>query len=116
MEITLETVVFYFLAAFITVCSILDGNDPPHGALGHLPAVRAFRYGRHLLSAGLHLPRFRADYGLCRRYRSALRLLHTAYQWRRRSIIEKLKRSRFLAGLGATVGGAIIVVFITLEA
>lgn len=27
----------------------------------------------------------------------------------------KLKRSRFLAGLGATVGGAIIVVFITLK-
>ena len=30
-------------------------------------------------------------------------------------VIEKLKRSRFLAGLGATVGGAIIVVFITLK-
>ena len=81
MEITLETVVFYFLAVFITVCSILTVTTQPHGALGNVSAVYAFRHGRYLLPARLHLPGISTDHGLCRRYRSALCLLHPADQW-----------------------------------
>ena len=81
MEITLETVVFYFLAAFITVFSILT-----------VTTHRMVRSATYLLFV--------------------FSILLTSGEG---DVIEKLKRSRFLAGLGATVGGAIIVVFITLK-
>ena len=44
-----------------------------------------------------------------------LSLIHILLTSGEGDVIEKLKRSRFLAGLGATVGGAIIVVCITLK-
>ena len=56
-----------------------DGDHHTHGAFGHLSAVRALRYGRHLLPPGIYLPGFRADHGICGRHRRALRLLHPAH-------------------------------------
>ena len=61
-----------------------DGDYPTYRTLGHLPALRALRHGRHLFFAGLHLSGFRSDYGLCRWYRRSLCILHPADQWRRR--------------------------------
>ena len=108
MEITLETVVFYFLAAFITVFSILTVTTHR--------MVRSATYG----TAGIY---FLLGYtflgsvqimvyagGIVVLY--VFSILLTSGEG---DVIEKLKRSRFLAGLGATVGGAIIVVFITLK-
>ena len=56
MEITLETVVFYFLAAFITVFSILTVTT--HRMVPRPPTCcSCFSVRQALLSAGLHLPR-----------------------------------------------------------
>lgn len=114
MEINLETVVFYFLAAFITVFSILT-----------VTTKRMVRSATYLLfvlfgTAGIY---FLLGYtflgsvqimvyagGIVVLY--VFSILLTSGEG---DIVEKLKRSRFLAGLGATVGGAIIVVFITLN-
>ena len=114
MEITLETVVFYFLAAFITVFSILT-----------VTTHRMVRSATYLLfvlfgTAGIY---FLLGYtflgsvqimvyagGIVVLY--VFSILLTSGEG---DVIEKLKRSRFLAGLGATVGGAIIVVFITFQ-
>ena len=107
MEITLETVVFYFLAAFITVFSILT-----------VTTHRMVRSATYLLfvlfgTAGIY---FLLGYtflgsvqimvyagGIVVLY--VFSILLTSGEG---DVIEKLKRSRFLAGLGATVGGAII--------
>ena len=114
MEITLETVVFYFLAVFISVCSILTVTTR------HM--VRSATYLLFTLfgTAGIY---FLLGYtflgsvqimvyagGIVVLYVFSILLTsgegdHTT----------KLKRSKLLAGLGATVGGAIIVVFITLK-
>ncbi len=109
MEITLETVVFYFLAAFITVFSILT-----------VTTHRMVRSATYLLfvlfgTAGIY---FLLGYtflgsvqimvyagGIVVLY--VFSILLTSGEG---DVIEKLKRSRFLAGLGA-----IIVVFITLK-
>ena len=114
MGSTLETVVFYFLAAFITVFSILT-----------VTTHRMVRSATYLLfvlfgTAGIY---FLLGYtflgsvqimvyagGIVVLY--VFSILLTSGEG---DVIEKLKRSRFLAGLGATVGGAIIVVFITLK-
>lgn len=80
MEITLETVVFYFLAVFITVCSILT-----------VTTRRMVRSATYLLftlfgTAGIYFllgytfP-ISTNHGLCRWYCSALCLLHPANQW-----------------------------------
>ena len=114
MEITLETVVFYFLAVFISVCSILTvttrhmvrsatyllftlfGTTAIYFLLGYtfLGSVQIMVY------AG----------GIVVLY--VFSILLTSGEGDRTT---KLKRSKLLAGLGATVGGAIIVVFITLK-
>ena len=73
MEITLETVIFYFLAAFITVFSLLTVTTT---------VLYVFSI---LLTSG------EGDKAI------------------------KLKRSKFIAGLGTTIAGAIIVLFITLK-
>ena len=109
MEINLETVVFYFLAAFITVFSILT-----------VTTNRMVRSATYLLfvlfgTAGIY---FLLGYtflgsvqimvyagGIVVLY--VFSILLTSGEG---DVVEKLKRSRFLAGLGATVGGAIIVV------
>ena len=114
MEITLETVVFYFLAVFISVCSILTVTTR------HM--VRSATYLLFTLfgTAGIY---FLLGYtflgsvqimvyagGIVVLY--VFSILLTSGEGDRTT---KLKRSKQMAGLGATVGGAIIVVFITLK-
>lgn len=114
MEITLETVVFYFLAVFISVCSILTVTTR------HM--VRSATYLLFTLfgTAGIY---FLLGYtflgsvqimvyagGIVVLY--VFSILLTSGEGDRTT---KLKRSKLLAGLGATVSGAIIVVFITLK-
>ena len=114
MEVTLETVVFYFLAVFISVCSILTVTTR------HM--VRSATYLLFTLfgTAGIY---FLLGYtflgsvqimvyagGIVVLY--VFSILLTSGEGDRTT---KLKRSKLLAGLGATVGGAIIVVFITLK-
>lgn len=114
MELTLETVVFYFLAAFITVFSILT-----------VTTNRMVRSATYLLfvlfgTAGIY---FLLGYtflgsvqimvyagGIVVLY--VFSILLTSGEGDR---TVKLKRSKLLAGLGATAGGAVIVLFITLK-
>lgn len=114
MEITLETVVFYFLAAFITVFSLLT-----------VTTTRMVRSATYLLfvlfgTAGIY---FLLGYtflgsvqimvyagGIVVLY--VFSILLTSGEGDKAA---KLKRSKFLAGLGTTVTGAIIVLFITLK-
>ena len=114
MEFTLETVVFYFLAAFISVMCILT-----------VTTQRIVRSATYLLfvlfgTAGIY---FLLGYtflasvqmmvyagGIVVLYVFAILL--TSGEGDR---AEKLKRSKFIAGLGTTIVGAIIVLFITLS-
>lgn len=114
MEITLETVVFYFLAAFITVFSLLT-----------VTTTRMVRSATYLLfvlfgTAGIY---FLLGYtflgsvqimvyagGIVVLY--VFSILLTSGEGDKAA---KLKRSKFLAGFGTTVAGAIIVLFITLK-
>ena len=115
MGSTLETVVFYFLAAFIIAMSIMT-----------VTTQRIVRSATYLLfvlfgTAGIY---FLLGYtflgsvqimvyagGIVVLY--VFSILLTSGEGDRTT--DKLKRSKLLAGLGATVGGAIIVVFITLK-
>ena len=114
MEITLETVVFYFLAVFISVCSILTVTTR------HM--VRSATYLLFTLfgTAGIY---FLLGYtflgsvqimvyagGIVVLY--VFSILLTSGEG---DMAAKLKRSKFLAGLCATVAGAVIVLFITLK-
>lgn len=114
MEITLETVIFYFLAAFITVFSLLT-----------VTTTRMVRSATYLLfvlfgTAGIY---FLLGYtflgsvqimvyagGIVVLY--VFSILLTSGEGDKAI---KLKRSKFLAGLGTTVAGAAIVLFITLK-
>ena len=83
MGSTLETVVFYFLAAFIIAMSIMTVTTQRIvRSATYLLFVRALRHGRHLFPAGLHFLGFCPNYGLCRWYRRSLCILHSADQWR----------------------------------
>ena len=114
MEITLETVVFYFLAVFISVCSILTVTTR------HMERSATYLLFTLFGTAGIY---FLLGYtflgsvqimvyagGIVVLY--VFSILLTSGEGDRTT---KLKRSKLLAGLGATVGGAIIVVFITLK-
>lgn len=114
MEITLETVIFYFLAAFITVFSLLT-----------VTTTRMVRSATYLLfvlfgTAGIY---FLLGYtflgsvqimvyagGIVVLY--VFSILLTSGEGDKTI---KLKRSKFIAGLGTTIAGAIIVLFITLK-
>ena len=114
MEFTLETVVFYFLAAFISVMCILT-----------VTTQRIVRSATYLLfvlfgTAGIY---FLLGYtflasvqmmvyagGIVVLY--VFSILLTSGEGDR---AEKLKRSKFIAGLGTTIVGAIIVLFITMS-
>lgn len=114
MEITLETVVFYFLAAFITVFSLLT-----------VTTTRMVRSATYLLfvlfgTAGIYFLLGYTFLGSVQImvYAGGIVVLYVF------SILltsgegdkaVKLKRSKFLAGLGTTVAGAAIVLFITLK-
>ena len=111
MEFTLETVVFYFLATFISVMCILT-----------VTTQRIVRSATYLLfvlfgTAGIY---FLLGYtflasvqmmvyagGIVVLY--VFSILLTSGEGDR---AEKLKRSKFIAGLGTTIVGAIIVLFI----
>ena len=114
MEITLETVVFYFLAVFISVCSILTVTTR------HM--VRSATYLLFTLfgTAGIY---FLLGYtflgsvqimvyagGIVVLY--VFSILLTSGEGDR---AEKLKRSRFLAGLFTMIAGLAIILFITLK-
>ena len=114
MEFNLETIVFYFLAAFITVFSILTVTPRR--------MVRSATYLLFVLfgTAGIY---FLLGYtflgsvqimvyagGIVVLY--VFSILLTSGEG---DMAAKLKRSKFLAGLGATVAGAVIVLFITLK-
>ena len=114
MEITLETVIFYFLAAFITVFSLLT-----------VTTTRMVRSATYLLfvlfgTAGIY---FLLGYtflgsvqimvyagGIVVLY--VFSILLTSGEGDKAI---KLKRSKFIAGLGTTIAGAIIELFITLK-
>ena len=114
MEITLETFIFYFLAAFITVFSLLT-----------VTTTRMVRSATYLLfvlfgTAGIY---FLLGYtflgsvqimvyagGIVVLY--VFSILLTSGEGDKAI---KLKRSKFIAGLGTTIAGAIIVLFITLK-
>lgn len=114
MEITLETVVFYFLAAFITVFSLLT-----------VTTTRMVRSATYLLfvlfgTAGIY---FLLGYtflgsvqimvyagGIVVLY--VFSILLTSGEGDKAI---KLSWSKFLAGLGTTLAGAVIVLFITLK-
>ena len=114
MEFNLETIVFYFLAAFISVFSILT-----------VTTRRMVRSATYLLfvlfgTAGIY---FLLGYtflgsvqimvyagGIVVLY--VFSILLTSGEG---DMAAKLNRSKFLAGLGATVAGAVIVLFITLK-
>ncbi|WP_321333047.1 NADH-quinone oxidoreductase subunit J [uncultured Bacteroides sp.] len=113
MELTFETIVFYVLAIFISVFSVMT-----------VCTRRILRSATYLLfvlfgTAGLY---FLLGYtflgsvqimvyagGIIVLY--VFSILLTSGEGDR---AEKLKRSKLLAGLGATIGGAAIVMFITL--
>lgn len=114
MEITLETVIFYFLAAFITVFSLLT-----------VTTTRMVRSTTYLLfvlfgTAGIYFLLGYTFLGSVQImvYAGGIVVLYVF------SILltsgegdkaVKLKRSKFLAGLGTTIAGAAIVLFITLK-
>ena len=113
MEFTLETIVFYFLAAFITVFSLLT-----------VTTKRMVRSATYLLFVLFGTPGiyFLLGYtflgsvqimvyagGIVVLY--VFSILLTSGEG---DVAEKLKRSKFLAGLGTTIAGAVIVLFITL--
>ena len=114
MEITLETVIFYFLAAFITVFSLLT-----------VTTTRMVRSATYLLfvlfgTAGIY---FLLGYTFLGSVQIMVyaggsvvlyvfSILLTSGEGDKAI---KLKRSKFIAGLGTTIAGAIIVLFITLK-
>lgn len=114
MEITLETVVFYFLAAFIAVLSILTVTTNR--------IVRAATYLLFVLlgTAGIY---FLLGYtflgavqimvyagGIVVLYVFSILLTNGPGEK-----VAKQKRSRLLASLGACVAGAVIVLFVILK-
>ena len=115
MEITLETVVFYFLAVFISVCSILTVTTR------HM--VRSATYLLFTLfgTAGIYFLLGYTFLGSVQImvYAGGIVVLYVfsilLTSGEGDGTIDKLKRSKLMAGLGATVGGAIIVLFITLK-
>jgi len=111
MEFTLETVVFYFLAAFISVMCILT-----------VTTQRIVRSATYLLfvlfgTAGIY---FLLGYTFLASvqmmvYAGGIVVLYVFSILLTSGEGEKLKRSKFIAGLGTTIVGAIIVLFITLS-
>ena len=114
MEITLETVVFYFQAVFISVCSILTVTTR------HM--VRSATYLLFTLfgTAGIYFLLGYTFLGSVQImvYAGGIVVLYvfsSLLTSGEGDMAAKLKRSKFLAGLGATVAGAVIVLFITLK-
>ena len=112
MEFTLETVVFYFLAAFISVMCILTTQRIVRSAT-YLLFVLFGTAGIYFLLGYTFLASVQMMVyagGIVVLY--VFSILLTSGEGDR---AEKLKRSKFIAGLGTTIVGAIIVLFITLS-
>ena len=113
MEFNLETIVFYFLAAFISVFSILTVNTRR--------MVRSATYLLFVLfgTAGIYFLLGYTFLGSVQImvYAGGIVVLYvfSILLSGEGDMAAKLKRSKFLAGLGATVAGAVIVLFITLK-
>ncbi len=114
MEITLETVVFYALAVFITMCSVMT-----------VTAKRIVRSATYLLlvlfgTAGLYFLlgfTFLASVQIMV-YAGGIVVLYVfavLLTSGEGDVVEKLKRSKFVAGFLATLVGAAIVLFIILK-
>ena len=114
MELTLENVVFYFLAAFIAVFSVMTVTTTR--------IVRAATYLLFVLfgTAGLYFLLGYTFLGSVQImvYAGSIVVLYVF------SILltsgegdkaQRLKRSKFWAGFGTTLAGAVIVLFITLK-
>lgn len=111
---TLETVVFYFLAAFIAVCSVLT-----------VTTNRIMRAATCLLlvlfgTAGIYFLLGYTFLGSVQImvYAGGIVVLYVfsiLLTSGRGDVAEGLKRDKFLAGLAAAIAGAGIVVFITLK-
>lgn len=111
---TLETIVFYFLAAFIAVCSILT-----------VTTNRIMRSATCLLlvlfgTAGIYFLLGYTFLGSVQImvYAGGIVVLYVfsiLLTSGRGDVAEGLKRDKFLAGLAAAIAGAGIVVFITLK-
>lgn len=114
MGSTLETVVFYFLAVFISVTAILT-----------VTTSRIVRSATYLLfvlfgTAGIYFLLGYTFLGSVQMlvYAGGIVVLYvfsillTSGEGDR---AEKLKRSKFLAGIATTIAGAVIVLFITLK-
>lgn len=111
---TLETVVFYFLAAFIAVCSVLT-----------VTTNRIMRAATYLLlvlfgTAGIYFLLGYTFLGSVQImvYAGGIVVLYVfsiLLTSGRGDVAEGLKRDKFLAGLVAAIAGAGIVVFITLK-
>ncbi len=114
MEFNLETIVFYFLAAFITVFSILT-----------VTTKRMVRSATYLLfvlfgTAGIYFLLGYTFLGSVQImvYAGGIVVLFGLYVLLNSGdgdMARQLKRSKFLAGLGTTAAGAVIVLFITLK-
>ena len=114
MEFNLETIVFYFLAAFISVFSILTVTTSRMvRSATYLLFVLFGTAGSYFLLGYTFLGSVQIMVyagGIVVLY--VFSILLTSGEG---DMAAKLKRSKFLAGLGATVAGAVIVLFITLK-
>ena len=77
-----ETIIFYALAIFISVFSVMTVSTRTY-PFGYPLAIRAIRNGRYLLLLGYTFSGFRSNHGIRRWYRGVVRVLHPAHQWRR---------------------------------
>lgn len=114
MEITLETVVFYFLALFITIFSIktVTTKRIVHSAT-YLLFVLFGTAGIYFLLGYTFLGAVQIMV-----YAGGIVVLYVFSIFLtsgKSDRVEELKRSKFLAGMLATIAGAIIVVIITLK-
>ena len=108
MEFTLETVVFYFLAAFISVMCILTVTTQRIVRSATYLLFVLFGTAGYTSLASVQMMVYAG--GIVVLY--VFSILLTSGEGDR---AEKLKRSKFIAGLGTTIVGAIIVLFITLS-
>lgn len=114
MELTLESVVFYVLAAFISLFSILTVTSKRMvRSATYLVMVLFGTAGIYFLLGYTFLGAVQVMVyagGIVVLY--VFSILLTSGEGDR---VEHLKPSKFLAGLGTTVAGAVIVLFITLK-
>ena len=78
MEITLQEIVFYVVAAAHCGIFRISCHNRKNPARRYLPAVRPFRYRSHLRNTGIYLPGGCTVDGICRRYCCIICILYLA--------------------------------------